>query len=733
ITVLCTELTITKTPDDGFVNPGGTAEFVITVTNVGSFAAQDVSISDTLPAGTWTVEVLDQPSAQANVVDGVLTVTMDALPAGETLTVRVYRTVTTADCGPIPNTASVGFSNPAPGVDTQPTDSAQITVTCSEVSIVKTPKGATVNAGDTATFTITATNNGTYPATGVVIEDYSLPAGDWNVEVTQGQAGTVVDCGPAVATGSFTCTLDQDLAVDWSIEITVSRVTSDNDCTTLTNDVRISATNEVPNATDNNEDTGSITVNCADLWVEKYPTDERSTINANDDIGFTIVVHNDGEGTANDVTVNDVLPTGIDWSLVAPVTGCAIETDINSGVQTLVCDLGDLAPDAQVEIEVTGTTDPTDCGVIENTVTISASNVDGTPPEGQDDPLSATASVTVNCPDLAIEKTTSTPQVSAGDQISFTITVTNNGVGTAYGVQVTDTLPTTVTGWTEDSVDCEIAAGELTCDFGDLAYTESASVTITGTTSNVTCATVTNEATASAENFLNDEEEPTNEVSDDATVNVDCPDIEVTKSAETAEIYPGESAQFTITVTNNGPGNAKGVQIVDDLWIGNWTVAPDAGITCDAVNGIASGTLTCTLDADLAPEASLSIVVSRVVTVFDCGIIQNDVSVTATNEDPAFIGIGNSDSATVEILCTELILTKSAESEVINAGDDATFTIEVWNAGINLAKDVVVTDAALPSGTWNFSAPEGVSCVPFRFSDRQQHRYRDDIDHLHDR
>ena len=41
--------------------------------------------------------------------------------------------------------------------------------------------------------------------------------------------------------------------------------------------------------------------------------------------------------------------------------------------------------------------------------------------------------------------------MSAGEQIGFTVTVTNTGLGTAKGVSVTDTLPTNAgTNWTID-------------------------------------------------------------------------------------------------------------------------------------------------------------------------------------------------------------------------------------------------------------------------------------------
>jgi uncharacterized repeat protein (TIGR01451 family) len=99
-----------------------------------------------------------------------------------------------------------------------------------------------------------------------------------------------------------------------------------------------------------------------------------------------------------------------------------------------------------------------------NTATIAADNED--PNFGSDN--SATATITVQCPDLTITKVADKGSVSAGDQAGYTLTVTNNGPGKAFDVVLNDTLPanpglswsveSTTGGWT-----CGITAGELTC------------------------------------------------------------------------------------------------------------------------------------------------------------------------------------------------------------------------------------------------------------------------------
>jgi uncharacterized repeat protein (TIGR01451 family) len=695
VNVLCTEIALDKTPDAGTVNPGGTATFTIEVTNIGENIAKDVIVSDELPDGTWTV--VTNPSGLAtSLVDGTLTVTIGDLNPEAVVTITLSRTVTTADCGDLENTASVGGSNELRDTADDNRDDALITVTCADVSLQKTPDSATVNAGEMMTFTIVVTNNGPYAAQDVEITD-TLPAGEWTIEVSDAPQGVTVDCDASPVSGSFGCELDGELLNGETVTITVSREATATDCAAFTNTAEVSATNELPNSDQNNEDSGGITVNCADLWVEKFPTGERSTINAGDEIRFTIVVHNDGEGTATDVTLTDELPLGIAWAMDPVVDGCELIEGATPGSQVLTCELGDMEAGTSIDIEVFGETAPTDCGVIPNTVTINASNIDGTAPgEGEDDPLSATAEVTVNCPDLDIEKEAETSPVSAGDPISFTITVTNNGLGVAYGVVVTDTLPAGITDWSENSEDCSITSGVLSCDFGDLTYLASVSVTVTGTTSSAICGVVENEATVSAENFLVPGPSPVNFISDNATVQVDCPDLEIVKTTTTPEVNAGDKINFTITITNNGPGNAYDVVMTDEL---------PAQIVWDAVTlencEVSAGILNCTWD-EIGPGESESVIITGTTDAADCGTVENTATVSASNleEEIGTQAEGDdplSSTAEITVNCPNLTIVKMADADTINAGDQIGFEITVSNTGEGTAYDVVVTDT-LPTG-----------------------------------
>jgi uncharacterized repeat protein (TIGR01451 family) len=167
--------------------------------------------------------------------------------------------------------------------------------------------------------------------------------------------------------------------------------------------------------------------------------------------------------------------------------------------------------------------------------------------------------------------------------------------------------------------------------------------------------------------------------------------IAITKTANPqGPVSAGDDIGFDITVMSTGDGTAVDVTATDALPGDGWTVGDPTGATTGVACAIDAGTLTCT-DASMASGDSFTVHVSRSTTAADCGTIENQASVSAGND-----GSGDA-SATVDVVCPDIAVVKSAETGVIKVGDDAVFTISVSNVGAGDAHDVVVTDE-LPGG-----------------------------------
>ena len=74
----------------------------------------------------------------------------------------------------------------------------------------------------------------------------------------------------------------------------------------------------------------------------------------------------------------------------------------------------------------------------------------------------------------------SSATVTAGDNVTYTVTVSNNGPDTAEAVSVTDTLPSGVTfvSATPTQGSCSEAGGVVTCNLGSVANAANMPITI---------------------------------------------------------------------------------------------------------------------------------------------------------------------------------------------------------------------------------------------------------------
>ena len=290
--------------------------------------------------------------------------------------------------------------------------------------------------------------------------------------------------------------------------------------------------------------------------------------------------------------------------------------------------------------------------------------VDYTPAEGSKYLAASHTNKTTECfqvipAQVTIDKTADGASVSAGDPVGFTLSWGNSGAGKATGVVVTDNLPGAAgLNWSIDAstgsgstcaISGAVGSQVLTCNVGSISGNTAVSGTVhvTSGTTPASCGTVNNTGNITSTND--------GEASDGASMAVNCPDVKVVKTAAEAQIRVGDTASFTITVSNIGTGTARDVELNDPLPGGlPWQVS-HAGCS------ITSGILHCDL-GDLAPGASVAITVTAstdgVSPEGNCETLPNTASATSTNEPAGALG-NNQGSATIEVCTSTLVIDKS--------------------------------------------------------------------------
>ena len=168
------------------------------------------------------------------------------------------------------------------------------------------------------------------------------------------------------------------------------------------------------------------------------------------------------------------------------------------------------------------------------------------------------------CPpsDLRLTMTDAPDPLPAGNQITYTLLVTNKLDKLVSGVRVVDTLPAGVSyvSATSTKGSCSHSSGIVTCGLGTLSDFEDVTITITVTAGLPGFAT--NVATVVANG-------PDIDGSDNTAVTsteiISSADLQVVGSDNPDPVHLGNALTYTLTISNRGPSSAAGVVMTSTL------------------------------------------------------------------------------------------------------------------------------------------------------------------------
>ena len=460
---------------------------------------------------------------------------------------------------------------------------------------------------------MTVSNTGTGAANSATLSD-PLPSGtgvNWSISPAYSGPGTC-----AISNQTLTCAFGT-LASNTAASVHLTSATAGGSCGAYSNLATAAASNA-----SSVQASASITVQCPALAATD--TADVATVAAGSSIGYTVSVSNTGAGAANSATLSDPLPsgTGVNWSINPAYSGpgtCAISN------QTLTCAFGTLASNTAASVHLTSATASGSCGAYSNLATAAASNASS---------VQASASITVQCPALAISNTPDSSSVPAGAAIGYTVTVTSTGTSTATAVTLSDPLPAGIgVTWSISPAyngpgTCTLVNQSLTCSFNNLAANASAAVHVSGTTANSSCGQYTSQATASSGN--------TGPVQASATVTVQCGTLTIYETQQGTFNQSQSGVSYVATVTNSGAAaTASGpVTVIETVPAGLTLVSMSGtGWNCPA-NGAA-----CTRSDFLAPGASYPAITITLDVAANAGPqVTNQISVSSIGVSIASTG-----------------------------------------------------------------------------------------------
>ncbi|KAB8140778.1 DUF11 domain-containing protein [Chloroflexia bacterium SDU3-3] len=571
VQVVRPSLSITKT-GPAVAAAGSQLAYTLAYQNSGDAVASNATVVDTLPAGT---SYLSASPAPTSVSGQTITWNLGTLAVGAsgTITVQVRASASLADGSAVTNSAQITTttSGDPPGDNTTTTTTQ---IRRADVAIQKTTTTTfPVTSGTSVTYYLDYSNRGGVAAANVTIADTvpsQITGVTWACETGCSASGS--GNAISIAIGTLAAGATGRVRVTGTATTALAREDFTNTATIRTD------TPETDTSNNTSAVPGAVWTSDVQLIKQMPPTAAAGAV-----FTATLTYQNSGPAPAAGVQLVDTLPTGTSY-LSATLTPTSI-----SG-QTLTWNLGTLAAGTRGTITLTLRSDAALAAgtAITNTGKVTTTTPDRTPGNN----TSTSTTILVTRADLAIQKT-GPAQVTAGDDLDYTLSYRNSGPSLARGVVITDTLPSDLTFVRAVPAPTTNAQGVAMWAVGDLAPGASGVITVTMASDYDQL-----EATRAVTNTVavgspTPDPTPGNNTSTH-TVAVETADLVVEKTMP-ATVMPGDSLVATLAYRNDGPAPATRVVLRD--------VAPE-GLTVVATDPVATGPgLRWSLDL-LPPGAS---------------------------------------------------------------------------------------------------------------------------------
>jgi len=326
--------------------------------------------------------------------------------------------------------------------------------------------------------------------------------------------------------------------------------------------------------------------------------------------------------------------------------------------------------------------------------------------------------------DLSVTKTSGPATYVPGENVVYTIVVTNKSLVDLTGVTVADTFdPARVANaaWTVSFSAGSSGPRSGTGTISDtiaLKAGETATYTVTALTRSTATGNLVNTATVQTPSGTTDKT-PGDNTDTETDVAAPKADLRISKTDGVTKYSPGVPLTYTIVVTNDGPSFVTDARVLDDLPAvftnASWKVTSYTGTGSGpgtggpALNVAQSGDIDTKIN--LAAGGTATFTVTATVDSSASGDLVN----TARVEEPAGVTDPTPDNNTATDVdefqpLIDLAITKTDGREIAQAGAATTYTIVVTNNGPGTAVGARVFDAVpanMTAGSWTATYSPG--------------------------
>ena len=442
-------------------------------------------------------------------------------------------------------------------------------------------------------------------------------------------------------------------------------------------------------------DNSNAQVKIAEPNISVVKTSDKQKYEYYENATYSIVITNNGNGIAYNITIKDVLPLGLKYTGINSTSksnGWVVEFDENTrtftvnGLNLTVGDKFTFTYKVSFdEWEIDGVKySPIGQNFI-NSVNVAYVSINGTNPNNRTYTTQTTKEVHVTEADLSVVKNCNNKVVIAGEDIYYTIIITNNGLDTAQNVKLNEYYHSEYLTNLEYSLDGKTwNVYNKPIDLGSISSKASKTVYIRGyLDGSIVDDTILNNTvrvnTTTGELKLDD-----NEATNIKNVTT-LAELHVTK-VNITEAIAGKIIKYEIVITNNGPSYARDI-ILKDIY-------NDSELT----------NMLYSLDGQSWTRYDVSINIGTLAngqnkTIFFEGFIKTTVRGNVINK----VVIGSStklrDNSTLEDDVavnvkgdTTLDITKVANTTLVNPGDVIKYTVQITAGGLSDSLDVILTD-----------------------------------------